>query len=215
MLDEAPFIFLTSYDVTIFMRRQPDVRDKRILVSEPVWWNQRRPCPRICWLHMLELAAELDGTKLMLPRMLVPGTGVGCCIESGYLGQLGSSFMRKMQRLPEQAAQPGMSQCTLAQSVCSVFPRKSPRTAAQRAGRRDTASLRQSGLPAAQQAAQPCSSCPRNGKRAAEEQADQPRMTYVQSPNVEEVVPLSWLGEKLEELGPGRHGHTLKVSVKA
>ena len=58
-VEEGVAVFaVTDYQVVFFMSRLPDVTDKRIRVSEPVWWDQANPSAKACWLRFMELAAQ-------------------------------------------------------------------------------------------------------------------------------------------------------------
>ena len=68
VLDEAPLLVLTDYNVTIFLRRSGDVKDNRLWASEPVWADQQSPPARAAWLNALQQAHKLRFLKPMLPR---------------------------------------------------------------------------------------------------------------------------------------------------
>ena len=70
-------MIVTNYEGAIFMRRMGNVQDKAILASPTIWWNQQSPPARVCWLYMLQLAADLLPLKLSLKRELVPPTFEG------------------------------------------------------------------------------------------------------------------------------------------
>ena len=74
VLDEAPLLVLTDYNVTVFLRRSGDVKDNRLWASELVWADQHNPPARAAWLNALQEAHKLRLLKQMLPRAGVPHT---------------------------------------------------------------------------------------------------------------------------------------------
>lgn len=74
VLDEAPIFFVTNYHVTVFLKRSTDVMDKRIWASEPIWFDWTDPPARACWVHLLQLAVQMQPLKRSLPRVVVPST---------------------------------------------------------------------------------------------------------------------------------------------
>lgn len=74
VLEEAPLLILSNYNVTLFMKRSEDVQDKRLWVSTPIWWDSTDPSVRVCWLYALQQALEMKSWKAKLPSRLVPPT---------------------------------------------------------------------------------------------------------------------------------------------
>ncbi|CAL5224743.1 g7476 [Coccomyxa viridis] len=72
VFDKAPLLALTNYDVTIFLKRSQDVKDKRLWASEPIWFDDTSPPPQVFWLYGLQTAHQLQGWKERLPRADVP-----------------------------------------------------------------------------------------------------------------------------------------------
>ena len=58
MEEEVAVFAVTDYKVAFFMSRSPDVTDKRIRISEPVWWDQANPSAKAYWLRFMQLAAQ-------------------------------------------------------------------------------------------------------------------------------------------------------------
>ena len=54
--EEVAVAAVTSYEVTLFIKRSMDVTEKRIWVSDPVWCDQTRPSARACWLNFMHHA---------------------------------------------------------------------------------------------------------------------------------------------------------------
>ena len=50
------FAGVTNYEAAVFIKRPQDVRDKTILVSDPVWLHQLYPSAFACWLTFMEQA---------------------------------------------------------------------------------------------------------------------------------------------------------------
>ncbi|CAL5229058.1 g12307 [Coccomyxa viridis] len=75
--EEVAVFAVTDYRVAFFMSRSPDVMDKRIRISDPVWWDQAKPSAKAYWLRFMRLAAERHSEKAALARELVPFTGPG------------------------------------------------------------------------------------------------------------------------------------------
>ena len=74
VFDKAPLVALTNYDVTIFLKRSQDVKDKRLWASEPIWFDDTSPPPQVFWLYGLQTAHQLQGWKERLPRADVPAS---------------------------------------------------------------------------------------------------------------------------------------------
>lgn len=78
--DEAPLIIISNYEVTYFLLRDTeDANNRTLKASPPVAWNIQDPPAMACFLHALELSAELwdAGVKAKLSRDAVLGTPVG------------------------------------------------------------------------------------------------------------------------------------------
>ena len=69
--EEVAVFVVTDYKVTFFMSRSPDVTDKRIRISEPVWWDQANPSARAYWLSFMQLAAQRHPGSNWLAACLV------------------------------------------------------------------------------------------------------------------------------------------------
>jgi len=77
VMDEAPLLIISNYEVTYFIKRDVlDVTDKRLVVSPPVSWDSQSPHPLAAWLFCLHHASELwkDNTKSRLGHAQVPAT---------------------------------------------------------------------------------------------------------------------------------------------
>ncbi|KAK9817326.1 hypothetical protein WJX74_005231 [Apatococcus lobatus] len=86
VMDEAPLLVLSNYDCTVFQKRSPNVMDKRLWASEPVWWDSQRPSARACWLQAFQTAKGM--ADWCLPRQAVPQTLGGCSIPIPQLEPL-------------------------------------------------------------------------------------------------------------------------------
>ena len=61
--EEVAFAAVTNYEVTLFIMRPQNARDKTIFVSDPVWCTQTRPSANACWLNfMLQAQRSHPGT---------------------------------------------------------------------------------------------------------------------------------------------------------
>lgn len=87
VLEEAPLLIISNYDCTLFLRRSLCVQDTTLYASPPVWWDDERVPPRICWLHALRKAAELRERKQRLAACLVPSVGLFWEVCYSYCGQ--------------------------------------------------------------------------------------------------------------------------------
>ena len=204
---EAPMMFLTNRDVTVFMHRSPDVLDNTIWVSAPVWWDQ---CPRVAWLYALQQAAQLRSRKQILPRLLVPRSGACHRITlrkqeaaqqqqlaaGGHQGAMIAS--RKRQRPAEQH--------TL--SLASSARRKRPRTAEQHPDQPNASACN---MP--QRSRQSLQM--QGSSNEGHEEGGQPFPMAWEAEQAdldeEDILPLSALGEEIVELWEGDCGYTLKV----
>lgn len=73
--EEVALFVVTDYKVAFFMSRSPDVTDKQIRVSEPVWWDQANPSAKAYWLRFMQLAAQRhSGSPLLAACMAHYGT---------------------------------------------------------------------------------------------------------------------------------------------
>ncbi len=54
--EEVAVAAVTSYEVTFFVKRSMDVTEKKIWVSDPVWFDQTQPSARACWLNFMREA---------------------------------------------------------------------------------------------------------------------------------------------------------------
>lgn len=98
VFDEAPLLVITNYRVTVFLKRSPDVKDKRLWASEPIWLDDTSPPPRVSWLHGLQLAHELQGWKASLPRADVPASRKRKLIAEESANGVSSDSRRVMPR---------------------------------------------------------------------------------------------------------------------
>lgn len=99
VMDEAPMLFLSTYHVSIFLKRSPDVQDKRLWASTPIWWDQRDPPARVCWVYALMQSGDMFKLKQSLPRFAVPHTREGYHIfptaEAGQPAKAPTRDLRK------------------------------------------------------------------------------------------------------------------------
>ena len=110
-MDEAPLLILTNYHVTFFFRRSSNVLDKRLWASPAVWWDQAEPPARVCWLHALQQAQELQLLKASLRLVAVPHTLAGYALpqqldSAGETDSTPPLRSSKRQRSAQKAAQP-------------------------------------------------------------------------------------------------------------
>ena len=72
--EEVAVFAVTDYRVAFFMSRSPDVMDKRIRISDPVWWDQAKPSAKAYWLRFMRLAAERHSGSIWQPtrRTMAP-----------------------------------------------------------------------------------------------------------------------------------------------
>lgn len=77
VIDEAPLLFVSNYNCTVFLKRSEHVHNKTRWAFEPVWWDQQHPSASSCWLKFLCVADEMQDTKPRLARMVVPRTANG------------------------------------------------------------------------------------------------------------------------------------------
>lgn len=102
-IGEAPMLIISNYYVTVFLKRNEHVHDKRLWASQPVWWDQQQPTARSCWLWALHEATQMQHLKRKLPRMVVPQTCKGYDIPVTSK-QVQNSSREKLQ----QRAQPAI-----------------------------------------------------------------------------------------------------------
>mmetsp|Transcript_5430 Transcript_5430/g.12010 ORF Transcript_5430/g.12010 Transcript_5430/m.12010 type:complete len:596 (+) Transcript_5430:322-2109(+) len=75
--EETPFLVLSNYDVTYFIKRNvSDPADKRLWISPPVAWNDERVPPLAAWLYLMSSGYKLwaDDVKATLAAEKVPST---------------------------------------------------------------------------------------------------------------------------------------------
>ena len=77
VVDEAPLLFISNYECTVFLKRSVHVYNKTLWASEPIWWDQQHPSACACWLQFLHLADEMQDRKPKLLRREVPRTANG------------------------------------------------------------------------------------------------------------------------------------------
>ena len=54
--EEVAVAAVTSYEVTLFIKRSMDITEKKIWVSDPVWYDETWPSARACWLNFMQQA---------------------------------------------------------------------------------------------------------------------------------------------------------------
>lgn len=125
VMDEAPLLIISNYEVTYFLLRDvEDVTNKVLKVSPPVPWDCKDPPAMACWLYALKLAAELwnGGVKETLRRDDVPITPHAAyqLATGGATLQLHSRFLHGVSILgPRHAASAERRQ---QQQQCQLHP---------------------------------------------------------------------------------------------
>ena len=200
-------MFISSYHVTVFMRRSPDVLDNRIWVSAPVWWDQN---PRVAWLHALQQAEQLGSQKQSLPRLLVPFTGA--C--SRITPQL------QLQQQPaaggHQRALPALRKRRRPAEHHVIGPTSSSRRTRPRTAEQHSAQHGSSAGSLPQRALQSRRLQASSDEGKEEDKDSQPSFMAREAKlpaglDAEDILPLSALGEKIVELCYDNHRHILKV----
>jgi len=109
VMDEAPLLIISNYEVTYFIKRNvQNVADKQLIVSPPVSWDSQSPHPLAAWLFCLHHASELwdDNAKSRLAHAEVPATP-----SCGYMDETAMYFLSRDGRCQvPQRQQPARQQ---------------------------------------------------------------------------------------------------------
>ncbi len=63
--EQVTHVALSSYELTIFIKRSLDITEKIIYISDPVWANQEQPSAKAYWLtFVLDAQRTLPGTLI-------------------------------------------------------------------------------------------------------------------------------------------------------
>ncbi len=67
--EEVAVAAVTNYMVTLFIKRPMDVRDKKLYVSDPVWFDQTQPPAKACCTSCTRPSCAIQVT---LDAMILP-----------------------------------------------------------------------------------------------------------------------------------------------